>query len=148
MQARSGCSAGSTDLATGSEICHIIEMSSAADKAVEAIELLPEDMREPAADYLLSEAKKFKALKDAVDEGIADVYAGRVVPWDFKDILRRAEAMRSVSGQADAAGPLEGPGTPDDEWQVLRRRESAHRLAEMGGTAPDAEAPPRRRIDE
>src|SRR5882724_2564263 len=54
-------------------------MSSAAEKAVEALELLPEEMREPAAAYLLSQAKKFRALKDAVDEGMADVEAGRVV---------------------------------------------------------------------
>jgi hypothetical protein len=45
-------------------------MSSAAEKAVEALELLPEKMREPAAEYLLS--------------------AGRVVPWDLADFLRRA----------------------------------------------------------
>jgi len=55
-------------------------MSSAAEKAVEALELLPEEMREPAAAYLLSQAKKFRALKDA----------GRVVPWDLEDFLKRA----------------------------------------------------------
>jgi predicted transcriptional regulator len=65
-------------------------MSSAAEKAVEALELLPEDMRERAAEYLLSQAKKFRALKDAVDEGMADVDAGRVVPWDLADFLQRA----------------------------------------------------------
>jgi hypothetical protein len=32
-------------------------------------------MREPAAAYLLSQAKKFRALKDAIDEGMADVEA-------------------------------------------------------------------------
>jgi predicted transcriptional regulator len=65
-------------------------MSSAAEKVVEALELLPEDMREPAAEYLLSQAKKFRALKDAVDEGLADEAAGRVVPWDLADFLQRA----------------------------------------------------------
>jgi hypothetical protein len=65
-------------------------MSSAAEKAVEALELLPEEMREPAAAYLLSQAKKFRALKDAVDEGMADLEAGRVVPWDLEDFLKRA----------------------------------------------------------
>jgi predicted transcriptional regulator len=63
-------------------------MSSAAEKVVEALELLPEEMREPAAAYLLS--KKFRALKDAIDEGMADVDAGRVVPWDLADFLQRA----------------------------------------------------------
>jgi predicted transcriptional regulator len=65
-------------------------MSSAAEKAIEALELLPEEMRELAAEYLLSQAKRFRALKDAVDEGMADVDAGRVVPWDLADFLQRA----------------------------------------------------------
>jgi predicted transcriptional regulator len=68
-------------------------MSSAAEKAVEALELLSEEMREPAAAYLLSQAKKFPALKDAIDEGMADVEAGRVVPWDLEDFLKRACAQ-------------------------------------------------------
>jgi predicted transcriptional regulator len=65
-------------------------MSSAAEKLAEALELLPEEMREPAAAYLLAQAKKFRALKDAIDEGMADVEAGRVVPWDLADFLQRA----------------------------------------------------------
>jgi hypothetical protein len=65
-------------------------MSSAADKIVEALELLPEEMREPLADYLLSQAKKFRALKDAIDVGLADEAAGRVRPWDLADFLQRA----------------------------------------------------------
>ena len=63
-------------------------MSSAVEKAVEALELLPEEMREPAAAYLLT--RKFRALKDAIDEGMADVEAGRVVPWDLEDFLKQA----------------------------------------------------------
>jgi hypothetical protein len=57
---------------------------------------LPEEMREPAADYLLSQAKKFRALKDAIDEGMADVEAGHVVSWDLDDFLKlaRAQAQR------------------------------------------------------
>ena len=71
-------------------------MSSAAEKVTEAPELLPKEMREPAAAYLLSQAKKFRALKDAIDEGMADVEAGRVVPWDLEDVLKqvRAQAQR------------------------------------------------------
>jgi predicted transcriptional regulator len=65
-------------------------MSSAAEKAVEALELLPEDLQESAASYLLAQAKKFRALKDAIDEGMADVEAGRVVPWDLEEFLRQA----------------------------------------------------------
>jgi hypothetical protein len=65
-------------------------MSSAAEKVAEALELLPEEMREPAADYLLAQAKKFRALRDAIDEGLADVEAEHVVPWDLADFLQRA----------------------------------------------------------
>jgi predicted transcriptional regulator len=67
-------------------------MSSAIEKAVEALELLPQEMQESAADYLLSRAKKFRALKDAIDEGMADVETGRVVPWDLDEFLRQTRA--------------------------------------------------------
>ena len=65
-------------------------MNSAVEKAVEALELLPEEMQEQAASYLLAQARKFRALKDAIDEGMADVEAGHVVPWDLKKFLRLA----------------------------------------------------------
>jgi predicted transcriptional regulator len=68
-------------------------VSSASEKVIEALELLPEEMREPAAAYLLSQAKKIRALKDAIDEGMADAEAGRVVPWDLEDFLKRARAQ-------------------------------------------------------
>jgi predicted transcriptional regulator len=67
-------------------------MTSAVEKAVEALELLPEEMQEQAADYLLSQARKFRALKDAIDEGMADVEAGRVIPWDLEAFLEQARA--------------------------------------------------------
>jgi predicted transcriptional regulator len=65
-------------------------VSSAVEKVVEAFELLPEEMQESAAAYLLAQARKFRALKDAIDEGMADVEAGLVVPWDLEDILKHA----------------------------------------------------------
>ena len=37
-------------------------------------------------------ARKFRVLKEAIDEGMADVEAGRVVPWDLEDFLKRARA--------------------------------------------------------
>jgi predicted transcriptional regulator len=70
-------------------------MSSAVEKAVEALELLPEEMQESAADYLLAQAKKFRALKDAIEEGMADVDAGRVIPWDLEDFLKQARERAS-----------------------------------------------------
>ena len=68
-------------------------MSSATEKAVEALEKLPEEMQEAAAAYLLSQARKFRAIKDAIDEGMADVEAGYVVPWDLEEFLKRARAQ-------------------------------------------------------
>jgi predicted transcriptional regulator len=68
-------------------------MSTAVEKAVEALELLPEEMQVSAADYLLSQAKKFRALKDAIDEGLADVSAGRVVPWDLDEFIKQARSQ-------------------------------------------------------
>ena len=77
-------------LCTPRETCYTIFMSTAVEKAVEALELLPEEMQESAASYLLSQARKFRALKDAIDEGMADVEAGRVIPWDLEDFLKQA----------------------------------------------------------
>jgi len=51
-------------------------------------------MQESAADYLLSQAKKFRALRDAIDEGMADVEAERVVPWDLNEFLKQIRAKR------------------------------------------------------
>jgi hypothetical protein len=45
-------------------------------------------------DYLPSQARKFRALKDAIDEGMADVEAGRVVPWDLEEFLKPAHEQR------------------------------------------------------
>jgi predicted transcriptional regulator len=66
-------------------------MSPIIKKAIEALEAMPEDMRESAVAYLVRESEKFQALKAAIEEGIADVEAGRVVPWDPEDIWRRAK---------------------------------------------------------
>jgi predicted transcriptional regulator len=34
--------------------------------------------------------KKIRALKAAIDEGMADLEAGHVVPWDLKAFLKQA----------------------------------------------------------
>lgn len=41
-------------------------------------------------------AEKIRALKAAIDEGMADVEAGRVVPWDLEEFLKlaREQAIR------------------------------------------------------
>jgi len=67
-------------------------MNPTIEKAIEALETMPDEMRESAVAYLVRQAEKFQALKNAVDEGMADAEAGRVVPWDPEDILRRAKS--------------------------------------------------------
>lgn len=63
---------------------------SSIEKAAAALELLPEEMREPAVAYLLEQAEKYRALRSMIDEGMDDVEAGRVSDWNFEDFLRRA----------------------------------------------------------
>ncbi|HEY4774776.1 MAG TPA: hypothetical protein VIH40_08140 [Xanthobacteraceae bacterium] len=70
-------------------------MNTTTEKAAAALELLPEEMREPAVAYLLEQAEKYRALKQDIEKGMEDVRAGRVKEWDFADFLRRADAARS-----------------------------------------------------
>ena len=72
-------------------------MKTTAEKAVEALELLPEEMREPAVAYLIEQAEKFRVLKMEIDKGLADIDAGRVREWDFADFLRRAKLTEPQS---------------------------------------------------
>jgi hypothetical protein len=65
-------------------------MKTTTEKAAEALDLLPEEMREPAVAYLLEQAEKFRALREAIDDGMQDVAAGRVSEWKFDDFLRQA----------------------------------------------------------
>ena len=65
-------------------------MKTTTEKAAEALELLPEEMREPAVAYLLEQAEKFRVLKEQITEGLDDVAAGRVSKWDFEEFLRQA----------------------------------------------------------
>jgi hypothetical protein len=60
------------------------------EKAAAALDLLPEEMREPAVAYLLEQAEKFRVLKRMVADGLDDVAAGRVSEWNFEDFLRQA----------------------------------------------------------
>jgi hypothetical protein len=69
-------------------------MTITTEKAAAALELLPEEMREPAVQYLLEQAEKFRLLKELVAEGIDDTASGRVSEWDFGDFLRKARAQQ------------------------------------------------------
>ena len=65
-------------------------MKTTSEKAAEALELLPEEMREPAVAYLLEQAEKLRVLKQQIAEGLEDVAEGRVSKWDFEEFLRQA----------------------------------------------------------
>jgi hypothetical protein len=69
-------------------------MKTTSEKAAEALDLLPEEMREPAVAYLLEQAEKFRALKRQIAEGLDDVAAGRVSKWDFEEFLRQAGSSK------------------------------------------------------
>jgi hypothetical protein len=51
-------------------------------------------MREPAVQYLLEQAEKFRVLKELIAEGMDDASNGRVAEWNFADFLRAARAQR------------------------------------------------------
>jgi hypothetical protein len=69
-------------------------MKTTTEKAAEALDLLPEEMREPAVAYLLEQAEKFRVLKEMVAEGMDDVAAGRVSEWNFEEFLREARKLK------------------------------------------------------
>jgi hypothetical protein len=69
-------------------------MKTTTEKAAEALDLLPEEMREPAVAYLLEQAEKFRALKEQIAEGLEDVAAGRVSEWNFEEFLRQARTTK------------------------------------------------------
>jgi hypothetical protein len=72
-------------------------MKSTTKKAAEALDLLPEELREPAVAFLLEQAEKFRVLKKDIDKGLADIEAGHVRERDFADFLRRAELSEPKS---------------------------------------------------
>jgi hypothetical protein len=69
-------------------------MKTTTEKAAEALDLLPEEMREPAVAYPLEQAEKFRVLKEQIAEGMEDVAVGRVSEWNFEEFLRQARASK------------------------------------------------------
>ena len=69
-------------------------MKSTTERAAEALDLLPEELREPAVAYLVEQAEEFRVLKTRVAEGMGDIEAGRVSEWDFEEFLRSARSVR------------------------------------------------------
>jgi hypothetical protein len=69
-------------------------MKTTSERAAEALDLLPEEMREPAVAYLLEQAEKFRVLKEQIAEGMNDIAARRVSEWNFEEFLRHARASK------------------------------------------------------
>jgi predicted transcriptional regulator len=70
-------------------------MKTTTQRAAEALDLLPEEMREPAVAYLIEQAEKFRVLKEQIAEGMADVAAGRIAEWNFEQFLREAHGPKT-----------------------------------------------------
>jgi len=69
-------------------------MKTTTEKAAEALDLLPEEMREPAVAYLLEQAEKFRVLKEQIEEGMQDAAAGRISEWNFAEFLRQVQTAK------------------------------------------------------
>jgi hypothetical protein len=70
-------------------------MKTTTQRAAEALDLLPEEMREPAVAYLIEQAEKFRVLKEQIAEGMAGVAAGRTAEWNFEQFLREAHGPKT-----------------------------------------------------
>ena len=65
-------------------------MKTTSEKATEALDLLPEDMREPVVAYLVEQTEKFRLLKSAIAEAMGDVKKGNIAEWNIREFLARA----------------------------------------------------------
>lgn len=72
-------------------------MKTFTQRAAEALDSLPEHMREPMVAYIFEQAEKFRLLKTDIDKGLADIEAGKVREWNFGDFLRRANLIEPKS---------------------------------------------------
>jgi hypothetical protein len=68
-------------------------MKTAIERAVEALESLPEELRERAVERIEEQAEKLRVLRRLVQEGLDDVEAGRVEEWDLDSFLAEARAQ-------------------------------------------------------
>jgi hypothetical protein len=69
-------------------------MATPLENAAVALELLPEEMREPVAAYWLEQAKKSSALKKQIADGMEDIARGRVTVWNLDEFLQKARTSR------------------------------------------------------
>lgn len=77
-------------------------MSDITERAAAALALMPEDMQEQAIAYLYEQAEKFHMLKEMVQEGLDDVEAGRVSPFDMDEIRAMAHELAKIQAASEA----------------------------------------------
>lgn len=70
-------------------------MNAFTKKAAEALEQLPEELQQKAVAYLLEQGEKYRVLKELIDEGVADIEAGRVSDWNFDEFMTEARLEAS-----------------------------------------------------
>ena len=75
-------------------------MSKFSERAAAALERLPEDLQERAVAFFLEEADRLAALRRDIAAGLADVEAGRVVPWNPDMFQRRIDAIANAKNLA------------------------------------------------
>jgi hypothetical protein len=69
-------------------------MKSTIERAAQALEMLPEELRERAVAYLEEQAERFRVLEALVAEGMSDVETGCVSEWSFEEFIHKARSAR------------------------------------------------------
>ncbi|MEM9996389.1 MAG: type II toxin-antitoxin system ParD family antitoxin [Bacteroidota bacterium] len=70
-------------------------MTDLLKTAVYRLEELPAEEQDRQAAAILDWVERYQALRGALAEGLRDIDAGRVVPFDAEDIIRRGEIQRA-----------------------------------------------------
>jgi hypothetical protein len=73
-------------------------MNDIAQRAAEALALLPESMQEQAVAYLYEQGEKLRVLRELIQEGSDDAAAGRVTNWNLDEFLKEA---RDIAAKAE-----------------------------------------------
>ncbi len=69
-------------------------MKSTTERAAEALDLLPGQLRDVAVAHPLEQAEKLRVLATLVAEGVSDIEAGRVSDRNFEELVRKARSLR------------------------------------------------------
>jgi hypothetical protein len=78
---------------SASPSANLATMSALNDRAIAALEALPEEMRERAVEFLEDQAEKLQVMRRLVQEGLDDIEAGRVQEWNLEHFLAEARGQ-------------------------------------------------------